>query len=87
VKAAQIIETMKYLGYRTHEEDGTPNPAVEATAKALEGRTIESVMLPAFIGEEYAKHAPQRWKVDPSVDIKYCSFCGVAFCNNPRHPK
>lgn len=72
--------TMNYLGYREFNENGAPNPAFAATIKGLQGRSIEGVMLPSAIATEYAKHAPQRWTMDPNFDVPYCSKCGVAFC-------
>jgi len=50
----QIVETMRYLGYMTHDQNGITNVA-RATAFALKDRLVASVMLPTFIADEYVK--------------------------------
>ncbi len=54
--SGQLMATMKYLGYVTHLEDGTPNPIAEAVCAELEGRAIESVMLSTWIAQAWTKH-------------------------------
>lgn len=55
MNAAQIISTMRYLGYVTHDKDGNLCEAIEETAKALDGKVSEYITLSPTIATEYAR--------------------------------
>lgn len=51
----QIIATMKYLGYVTHDENGRMTDLATATARELAGKVLENITLSPTIATEYKR--------------------------------
>jgi hypothetical protein len=52
----QLEETLTYLGYKIYDEHGAiTDRAFDVIKRLLDQHVVESVMLPTFIAEEWAK--------------------------------
>jgi hypothetical protein len=57
----QIIETLQYLGYHTHDVHGAERDVTFKVCEALVGRVIESNFLPQQLAAEWKKHSTDDW--------------------------
>lgn len=52
----QVIEAMRFLGYHTHDEQGTVTDEAYHVGRELADKVKENVVLPVLIAEEVTRY-------------------------------
>ena len=68
----EIVNTLKYLGYCTHDREDKLTNHARRVAVACQNRYTESVILPSILGEAWCEacHAANESGVPRAVHVK-----------------